>query len=306
MILIKAIPGSGKNMIASLVCRHYNIPCVSYHDNLRNQCHHSPYIGSKKDGKIIQPFWNGNQWDFIFADPVNTKILHEHSWRRIPEFTTEVYYVYCDKPEEFTFLKKLICIKRNGIKPFITFTDNYSSLDLEDLGQLGSISKNSSIKLKNLLNLSTNKLTYKQWITVWKNFCRFINNFPYLIPLSIDCISYLTIWLNEDMSWDLYDRDMFLIFHKNQHNENLIRINLNNVNVDTEIQELKQARKYCKDNNIILNEINYSDLFFNKKKTNTILDYYEKDIKEYTESNLLTIKNYEDIYGELLNINEKK
>ena len=329
MIAVRAIPGGGKNFIATLISKHYHSNDMMYYDGIFNEYFHSPHLDMNVTGSIRQPFWNGKKWIIISSDQKNNPIImHEHEWwddksgivkkfnlykqssgkvgvnpEKFSKNITEGFFIFCNEKEELNFVLKLIHIKVNGFRPLIVYDEKNNcstaqqSINGLNLRALTSLGKGNDARFT--IELAEKKMPYKKWIYFWKKYCIFIKQFPYMHTFSYFSMNYITQWLENNMSWDLYNPDIFL-YYLEIHRENVKKINFNSVSLQSEQNKLEEVRKLQKENNMILHEINYKDLFFDLKPTGTILDNYMDEIKEYTDRNMRLIEGYESFYGKIL------
>jgi hypothetical protein len=333
MIAVRAIPGAGKNFIATILSQHYNDCCLMYWDSVYNEYFHSQYLMTDINGPIKELIWDNKKWKILSGTERNDPIItHEHELindqlgvvkrfkvykessgkiginpEKFAEKITEGFFIYCDDQKILDFLTKLIYIKVNGYRPIISY---------DDLTSISSVSKSlESMKIQTITNGGKNnrprdiiikansKMSYKEWINLWKQFSIFTKIFPYSHPLSRFNLNYVDFWLQDNMSWDLFDKNKYLKFlndRKDFHIKDLMIRNGETVTPHTELQKLDEVRKLKKQNNMILHEINYSDLFFDLKPTGTTLDNYMNEIKEYTDRNMKLIEGYESFYGKIL------
>jgi hypothetical protein len=216
---------------------------------------------------------------------------------------TEGFFIFCDEKKVLDFILKLIHIKVNGVRPLIVYDEKNNSSTAQqtiqalNLRALTSLGKGNDARFT--IELANTKIFYKTWMEIWKKYCIFIKQFPYIHSFSYFSMNYITEWLEKDMSWDLYNPDIFL-YYLEVHRENVKKINFNSISLEYEQNKLKQVRELQKRNNMILHKINYKDLFLNFKPTNTILDNYMSEIKEYTDRNIRLVAEYESFYGKIL------
>ena len=324
MIAIRALPGGGKNFVATLLSKHYQSNDMMYYDNIFNEYFHSPHLDMNPSGNIKQPFWNGNKWITISAyEKNNPIIMHEHEWwvdqsRMVRKFDlykqssgriginpekfgkniTEGFFIFCDEKKVLDFILKLIYIKVNGIRPSIVYDEKCNSSTAQqtiqglNLRVLTSLGKGNDVRFT--IELVNTKISYKIWIEIWKKYCIFIKQFPYTHSFSYFSMKYIAEWLEKNMSWDLYNPDIFL-YYLEIHKETVLSISL-----EYEQNKLRQVKELQKKNNMILHEINYRDLFLDFKPTGTILDNYMGEIKQYTDRNIKMVAEYEAFYGKIL------
>jgi hypothetical protein len=324
MIAVRAIPGAGKNFIATLLSKHYHSDNVMYYDKIFNEYFHSPYIIHNNLGYIKQPFWNGKNWDIIPSVQIeNPIIMHEHEWindgtglvngfkiydqtngkiglkSNWINYIVKGFFIYCDKQNEIDFVQKMLHIKVNGSRPLIVYDEKTESstaeysFEAQKLRLIGSLGK--GFDLRNMIDYAMTKMTYKEWIYMWKQFCIFVNQFPYMVPFSFHNIIYFHDWLNDDMKWDLFNSDIFLL-----HLEIWKKKNKNLFNLEYEKNKLNEIEKFKNRYGMQLYKINYSDLFFYQKPTGTVLDNYMDEIKKYSERNMKLLCDYESFYGKIL------
>lgn len=331
MKTVRAIPGAGKNYIATLLSKHYHSNDAMHYDNVFNEYFHSPHLDQDENGRIKQPFWDENKWIIISGNPKeNSIVTHEHEiWddksgivkkfklfnqsngkvgldpEKFTQSIKECYFIYCDEKEELDFACKLISIKINGARPLIVYDDETNSSTGEKSVSAAKLSVITSLgksrEVLSMLNAVQEKIPYKDWINIWREYCIFIQQFPYFYPFSYNSVGYIIHWLHENMSWDLCNADIFL-WYLEECTENLRTVNFKQdlFKSGTEKKQLEKARQLQKENGMILHEIKYSDLFFHQKPTGTVLDNYLDDIKAYTEKNIKIIQEYENFYGKIL------
>ena len=329
MIAVRAIPGAGKNFIATLLSRHYNDKTLIYYDKVFNEYFHREYLISDSNGPIKEIFWGNSKWNIVSGKEITNPIItHEHElinddFGMVKRFNiykqssgrigispeeyskniNESFFIFCNDKKTLDFLKKLIHIKSNGYRSIIayseldnsvTFEKSFNSLKLQAVTNGGKLSKPN-----NIITLANEQMNYKEWINVWKKFNIFLKEFPYAYSFSRFNLNYLGIWLQNNRSWDLFNKEIYLSFMKN--NNCHVKNNMNaNITLETELKKLFEIRDLQKQTKMILHEINYKDLFLDFKSTNTILDNYMDEIKAYTERNIRLADDYESFYGKIL------
>jgi hypothetical protein len=333
MIAVRAIPGAGKNFIATLLSKHYNDNSLMYWDSVYNEYFHSQYLVADTNGPIKELIWDNNKWKILSGTEIsNPIIVHEHELindhlgvvkrfqaykkssgkiginpEEFVENITEGFFIFGDDQETLNFLTKLIYIKVNGYRPIISYNDltGISSItkSLESLKIQTITNGGKNNKPRDLILKANNKMSYQEWINLWKKFCIFSKKFPYSHPLSRSNLYYIDSWIKDNMLWDLFDEHKYLNFikdNKDFHIKDLMVRDNQIVTPQTELQKLEEVRELKKKNGILLYEINYKDLFLDFKPTNTVLDHYIDEIKAYTAHNVKLINEYEDFYGKIL------
>ena len=325
MISVRAIPGAGKNFIATLLSKHYNTNTTMYYDSLLNEYFHNPDTVIDPNGNIIQPFWNGNTWDILSSREITHEeslniINHEHEWfddgsdvvRKFVQFhqsdgaiglnpltfykdIREGYFIYCDKHSELIFAKKLLDMKQqNGSRPSFLIDNIITEYDIE-VDRLRALSSTGKMwDFFRLIQSINEKMKLTDWINLWERYCMFLEQLPFNNPMSIRNIKYLSSWLLDDMKWELCNVNNYLARYEFiDENYKLDKV----FDSTNELKKLDKARSVAKETGMILHEINYSDFFFDQKDTGTVLDCYKKEVAEYTAKNIEILDQYEQFYG---------
>lgn len=325
MIAVRGLPGAGMKYISTLLSNYYHSNDVMYYDSNFNEYFHNAHLDQNKNGRIEQSFWDKNKWVTISGNPKeNSIIMQEHDIEHGKKFRqfrksngrvgldpkkfiqsmNECYFIYCDEKKELDFIQKLIFIKSKGYRPIIVY-DNETNISSEQMSKSAvNLRMITSLVGGNmppmLINKVQEKISYKDWINIWKEYCTFIQQFPYSFPLSYDNLNYIFYWLEENMSWNLYDTNMYMSYIQECMKVASGRKYTEFFDIELEKSKLVRARQIQKENGMILHEIKYSDLFFDQKSTDTILDSYLDDIKAYTKKNIKVIQEYENFYGEII------
>ena len=319
MIAVRAIPGAGKNFIATLISKHYHSNDFMYYDENSNEYFHSPHLTIAKNGKIKTPFWHNNKWKIISTEENESKILmHEHEWCYDPgvnrfkfykqssgkvgidvdkflNIINEGYYIFTNDQKTDDFIKKLIYIKSNYSRPPIIFDDNSSILqkNIDALNlRLFTVACLNSSRTIDTMKIINKVMGIKEWLKIWQKYCIFLKQFPYIAPMSPFSQYHIIKWVTEKKKWNLCDENIFLL--------NLELYKKSNINQLDKSENLEKIKELQKKTNMILYEINYKDLFFDLKPTGTILDNYMNEIRTYTERNRKLIDDYESFYGKIL------
>jgi hypothetical protein len=329
MIAIRALPGAGKNFIATLLSKHYNINNLMCYDEKFNEYFHSSYLLSDDKGEVKHPFWINNKWKILNSKKIkNLKLVHDHDWfddgsgmvrkfrlynitngkvgidsNEFNEKITEGFFIFCNNMKDIEFIFKLYIIKMCGQRPLIVYnnknnistaSETYESIYLRMISSSGNCND-----IQNTMYDVNKKLSYIEWIQIWRKYCNFIKKFPFIHVLSQLNMHYISTWLDANKKFNLFDENNFLT-HYELYKINFKNNYFKNINLDNEQIKLNQVRKLQKQNNMILHEINYKDLFLDFKPTGTVLDNYMDEIKEYTTRNMKLIEDYESFYGKIL------
>jgi hypothetical protein len=251
-------------------------------------------------GNIEKIHWGRSKWDILTNIEINKpKILPYHDVTNINEKIKECFYICCNTEKEVKFTTKLLFIKANGIGSFLSFDNSKNISTLEKSRQSDHLANDTDVYnhhiLLDLIELINKNISYNKWINIWKNYQKFIKNFPYYYSFSRISLLYIKFWLKSNMIWDLLNPNSFFMFIKKEHKK-IEKHFIPEIIIQKELKTLNNIKQ----NNIILHEINYLNLFFDQKPTGTILDNYMDEIRLYTERNINLINNYESFYGKLL------
>jgi len=264
---IRALPGAGKNFLASLICNKANI---LHHNKIFNEYFNSADLIKDKNGPSTMVVWDEYKWKFISVKTADgdSQVRHRHELGTGQ--SAQCYITH--QPEDLDFVRTLFFIKSKLGGPAIAvFNRNASSYNLsKELSTHKDQLPRGHKHIYSVIN-EWKGLSQKNILLSWIQFVTFIKD---KVPMGYPFSRINTIGVQFNMSTEKELLDQY----------------------NNDIYYEKEQAQYVKRSNITI--LQYNELFTGKK-TNTVFDNFKDELLLYNERNIALVKRAEDFYGPL-------
>ena len=298
---IRALPGAGKNFLASLICNKANI---LHHNKIFNEYFNSADLIKDKNGPSTMVVWDEYKWKFISVKTADgdSQVRHRHELGTGQ--SAQCYITH--QPEDLDFVRTLFFIKSKLGGPAIAvFNRNASSYNLsKELSTHKDQLPRGHKHIYSVIN-EWKGLSQKNILLSWIQFVTFIKDkVPMGYPFSRINIAYFSECILQER-FEIDNTNHYLMFI-DEYKDIFIKTIGVQFNMSTEKELLdqynndiyyeKEQAQYVKRSNITI--LQYNELFTGKK-TNTVFDNFKDELLLYNERNIALVKRAEDFYGPL-------